>query len=67
MAELAKLAGNHRTKEGKKLCAKWGEMCAAIEGGSKGSLPVNRTRAETEAALQRICDAIGYPNNARRP
>ena len=54
MAELAKLAGNHRTKEGKKLCAKWGEMCAAIEGGSKGSLPVNRTRAETEAALQRI-------------
>ena len=54
MAELAKLAGNHRTKEGKKLCAKWGEMCAAIEGGSKGSLPVNRTAAETVAALQKI-------------
>ena len=35
MEELAELAGNHDTKEGKLLCAKWGEMCAALEGAQR--------------------------------
>eukprot|EP01052_Picozoa_sp_SAG31_P021412 SAG31_NODE_1655_length_7621_cov_3.211912_1_plen_380_part_00 len=54
MDELAEMAGNHNTPEGKQLCAKWGAMCAAVEGNSKESLPVNRTGPETEAALEAI-------------
>ena len=54
MQELAEKAGNHETEEGKKLCAEWGKMCAAVEADSKESLPVNRTGAETEAALSDI-------------
>jgi len=54
MEELAELAGNHDTKEGKLLCAQWGEMCAALEGCGGGSLPVNLTAEKTDAALEQI-------------
>ena len=33
MEELAHLAGNHETREGKQLAASWGAMCAEVEGG----------------------------------
>ena len=48
------MACNHKTQKGKKLCAEWGAMCAAVEGSSKESLPVNRSGPETEAALTAI-------------
>jgi hypothetical protein len=54
MAELAELAGDHSTPEGKQNCAEWGAMCAKVEGSSTESLPVYRTGPETEAALEAI-------------
>eukprot|EP01050_Picozoa_sp_SAG11_P006942 SAG11_NODE_562_length_8523_cov_38.875356_1_plen_262_part_00 len=36
------------------MYSKWGELCAELEGGGKGSLPVNRTAEETEVALTEI-------------
>eukprot|EP01050_Picozoa_sp_SAG11_P004504 SAG11_NODE_290_length_11190_cov_12.004872_3_plen_221_part_00 len=50
MAELAHLAGNHETKEGKLLAADWGVMCAEVEGKSGHGLPTN-TPEQTEQQL----------------
>jgi ribonuclease HI len=51
--ELAALAGNHVTKEGKQRAAAWGAMCAAVEGKSGLGLSAN-TAEETEAELAAI-------------
>ena len=48
MEELTELAGNHDSKEGKLLCAQWGEICAALEGDGGGSLPANLTGEKTD-------------------
>ena len=45
--ELAALAGNHVTNEGKQRAAAWGAMCAAVEGKSGLGLTEN-TAEETE-------------------
>ena len=41
--ELAALAGNHVTKEGKQRAAAWGAMCAAVDGKSGLGLPAAAT------------------------
>ena len=53
LEELADMAGNHETKEGKQKCADWGTMCAALAGSSGKALPAN-TEEETRAALAAI-------------
>ena len=53
MEELAALAGNPVTKEGKQRAAASGAMCVAIEGKSGLGLPAN-TAEETEAKLAAI-------------
>ena len=53
LAELVELAGNHETPEGKRRCADWGGMCAALAGKGGNALPVN-TEEETRTALAEI-------------
>ena len=53
LAELVELAGNHETSEGKRRCADWGGMCAALAGKGGNALPVN-TEEETRIALAKI-------------
>ena len=53
LAELVELAGNHETAEGKRRCADWGGMCAALAGKGGNALPVN-TEEETRIALAKI-------------
>eukprot|EP01050_Picozoa_sp_SAG11_P019541 SAG11_NODE_3128_length_2665_cov_1.692518_3_plen_407_part_00 len=53
LEELAELAGNHETEAGKRKCADWGVMCAALTGKSGQALPVN-TEEETRSALAEI-------------
>ena len=53
LEELAELAGNHETEKGKRKCANWGVMCAALTGKSGQALPVN-TEEETRSALAEI-------------
>ena len=45
--------GNHETAEGKRRCADWGGMCAALAGKGGNALPVN-TEEETRTALAEI-------------
>eukprot|EP01050_Picozoa_sp_SAG11_P033832 SAG11_NODE_11676_length_745_cov_0.650155_2_plen_88_part_01 len=53
LAELVELAEDHETEKGKKRCADWGAMCAALAGRSDKALPVN-TEEETRTALAEI-------------
>ena len=53
LVELVELAGNHETAEGKRRCADWGGMCAALAGKGGNALPVN-TEEETRTALAEI-------------
>ena len=51
--ELAALAGNHVTTEGKQRAAAWGAMCAVVEGKSGLELSAN-TVEETEVEMAAI-------------
>eukprot|EP01050_Picozoa_sp_SAG11_P007900 SAG11_NODE_673_length_7803_cov_58.625000_3_plen_121_part_00 len=53
MEELAALAGDHVTNEGKKRCAAWGAMCAQIEGKSGQGFATN-TAQQTAIQLEEI-------------
>ena len=53
LRELVELAGNHETKDGKRRCADWGAMCAALAGKGGNALPVN-TEEETRTTLAEI-------------
>ena len=53
MEELAELAGEHQTREGKQRCAAWGAMCSVVEGKTRIGLPAN-TAEETAAKLAEV-------------
>eukprot|EP01052_Picozoa_sp_SAG31_P055232 SAG31_NODE_15136_length_768_cov_1.772795_1_plen_77_part_00 len=56
MAELAELAGDHDTREGKQRCAAWGTMCSEVEGKTGIGFKAN-TAEETAAELASyICE-----------
>jgi ribonuclease HI len=53
MEELAAMAGDHSTEEGKARCAAWGAMCAQIEGKSGQGFARN-TAQQTAQQLAEI-------------
>ena len=53
IAHGRRILGNHETAEGKRRCAEWGGMCAALAGKGENALPVN-TEEETRTALAEI-------------